>query len=58
MKPDGSKPRPTARPGFYEIHGLYDRDDEVSASKDGYQPYRTRVNVAGDLRFDIQLVKP
>lgn len=43
--------------GFYEVHGLYDRTDVVSASKDGYERQEARVTVNGDTRFDMQLVR-
>jgi hypothetical protein len=47
----------TDKNGFYEVHGLYDRTDVVSASKDGYERQETLVTVNGDTRFDMQLVR-
>jgi hypothetical protein len=41
--------------GFYEIHGLYDRMDTVAVAKDGYNNHETRVEVAGNTRFDVLL---
>ena len=48
----------TDRHGFYEIHGLYDREDVVVAKKEGYETRKSQVAIGGDTRFDIELVRP
>ena len=41
--------------GFYQIHGLYARTDQVSAGKDGYATSKASLTVEGDTRYDIEL---
>ena len=41
--------------GSYQIHGLNDGTEEVSAIKDGYQTTEDSVTVKGDTRFNIRL---
>lgn len=41
--------------GFYQIHGLYARTDQVSAGKDGYATSKSSLTVEGDTRYDIEL---
>ena len=43
--------------GFYRILGMYNGTSSVYASKDGYQSETRRVTIAGDTRFDLQLVR-
>ncbi len=45
----------TDKNGFYQIQGLYDGTDKVSAGKEGYETEESDVTVRGDTRFDIQL---
>jgi hypothetical protein len=44
--------------GSYQIHGLNDGIEEVSARKDGYQTTAESVTVKGDTRFNIRLSRP
>lgn len=47
----------TDRNGFYEIRGLIDGNDSVYTTKDGYEKQTTKVVMAGDTRFDIELAE-
>jgi hypothetical protein len=47
----------TDKNGFYEIHGLYTRTDQVVTFKEGYETVKQIVSVDGDTRVDIQLVR-
>jgi hypothetical protein len=47
----------TDRNGFYEIRGLIDGNDSVYNTKDGYEKQTTKVVMAGDTRFDIELAE-
>ena len=47
----------TDRNGFYEIRGLIDGNDSVYVAKDGYEKQNTKVAMAGDTRFDIELAE-
>jgi hypothetical protein len=47
----------TDKNGLYEMKGLYDGEREVSVIKDGYDTARSGVLIAGDTRFDREIVK-
>jgi hypothetical protein len=43
--------------GFYEIHGLYNRTDEVSVIDPRFQKFNAVLTISEDTRFDVQLVR-
>jgi hypothetical protein len=48
----------TDKSGFYQLAGMYDGTNTVTAVKEGYQEQSRRdVAIKGDTRFDIQLVR-
>jgi hypothetical protein len=47
----------TDKNGFYELHGLLDGSRKAEFGKDGYRQIEQNVQVQGDTRFDVQLVR-
>jgi len=47
----------TDKNGFYELHGLLDGSRKAEFGKDGYRQIEQNVQVQGDTRSDVQLVR-